>query len=105
MDVPMATRRPASFPYQTQPRRAVYPKGYVRSDEYIEDDLCVRLSRSGLDVADVSVAVQGGTVRLSGSVPSRWIKHAVEDAAGETRGVIHVDNRIRVGSPDEFGGA
>jgi len=85
-----------TFPYQTQPRRPVYPKGYVRSDEYIQDDLCERLSRSGLEVGDVSVAVEGGKVSLSGTVPSRWIKHAVEDAASETRGVTQVDNRIRV---------
>ncbi|MBO9356854.1 BON domain-containing protein [Bordetella petrii] len=86
-----------SFPYQSQPRTPVYPKGYVRSDEYIQDDLCERLSRSGLEVGDVSVEVSGGKVVLSGNVPSRWIKHAVEDAASDTRGVTQVENQIRVG--------
>ncbi|CAP44469.1 BON domain-containing protein [Bordetella petrii] len=86
-----------TFPYQSQPRTPVYPKGYVRSDEYIHDDLCERLSRSGLDVSDVSVEVTAGKVVLSGNVPSRWIKHAVEDAAGDTRGVSQVENQIRVG--------
>ena len=86
-----------TFPYQSQPRTPVYPKGYVRSDEYIQDDLCERLSRSGLDVAEVSVAVTGGKVVLTGNVTSRWIKHAVEDAASDTRGVMQVENQIRVG--------
>ncbi|WP_051439237.1 BON domain-containing protein [Bordetella petrii] len=85
-----------SFPYQSQPRTPVYPKGYVRSDEYIHDDLCERLSRSGLEVADVEVAVSAGKAVLTGNVPARWIKHAVEDAAVETRGVTEVENRIRV---------
>lgn len=85
-----------TFPYQAQPRQPVYPKGYVRSDEYIHDDLCERLSRSGLEVGDVSVEVTAGKVALTGSVPLRWIKHAVEDAAEHTRGVTQVDNQIRV---------
>jgi len=88
-----------TFPYQSQPRTPSYPKGYVRSDEYIRDDLCERLSRSSLRVEEVSVDVAGGKVALAGSVPERWIKHAIEDAAAHTRGVVHVDNRIRVDRP------
>ena len=39
----------------------------------------------------------GGKAVLAGNVPARWIKHAVEDAASDTRGVIPVENQIRVG--------
>jgi osmotically-inducible protein OsmY len=35
-------------------------------------------------------------VSLEGTVPYRYMKHAVEDAADECWGVKDVDNRIRV---------
>src|SRR5690554_4347475 len=37
--------------------RRILPKGYTRSDDRILEDVCEQLSRSGLDVSDVSVKV------------------------------------------------
>jgi osmotically-inducible protein OsmY len=73
------------------------PKNYERSDERIREDLCERLWHdSRLDVAEVSVEVDHGTVRLEGTVPHRQMKHAIEDIAAACAGVRDVENRIRV---------
>jgi osmotically-inducible protein OsmY len=73
------------------------PKNYQRSDERIHEDVCERLRHdSRLDVAEVSVEVDHGTVRLEGTVPDRQMKHAIEDIAAGCAGVRDVENRIRV---------
>ncbi|MFJ1298929.1 BON domain-containing protein [Pseudomonadota bacterium AL_CKDN230030165-1A_HGKHYDSX7] len=74
----------------------VDPKGYVRSDERVREIVCERLSRSGLDVSDVSVDVSEGTVTLQGTVADRRAKHQVEDCVDACAGVSDVDNRIKV---------
>lgn len=76
--------------------RRITPKGYVRSDERLREDLCERLSRSGLDVSDVTVEVSDGTVTLDGTVSDRRTKHAIEDCADDCLGVTDIQNRIRV---------
>lgn len=80
--------------------RRIVPKGYKRSDERVLEDVCERLSHSGLDVSDVSVSVDQGKVSLEGSVVSRWMKHAVEDCVDDCLGVDDIENRIRVARPD-----
>lgn len=75
----------------------ISPKGYVRSDQRVLEDLCERLSHSGLDVSDVSVDVTDGTVTLEGTVPNRHTKHAIEDCADDCLGVTDIQNRIKVG--------
>lgn len=73
------------------------PKNYVRSDERIRDELCERMVRDPrLEVGEVSVEVQDGRVLLSGTVPERRMKHAVEDIADDCWGVTDIDNRLRV---------
>ena len=73
------------------------PKGYVRSDERIKEDLSERLLRSHeLDVSDVTVDVQDGKVTLTGTVPERFMKHRIEDLADACPGVRDIDNRMRV---------
>lgn len=72
------------------------PKGYTRSDERIREDVCEHLSRSGLDVREVSVDVAAGHVTLQGTVHDRHAKHAIENCADECIGVQDIDNRIRV---------
>jgi osmotically-inducible protein OsmY len=44
----------------------------------------------------VQVAVTGGRVTLSGEVPSSWERILVEEAVRATRGVLGVDNQLRV---------
>jgi osmotically-inducible protein OsmY len=73
------------------------PKGYIRSDERIREDLCERLMQSGnLDVSEVEVNVKDGNVRLEGTVPERRMKHAIEDMAENCLGVKDVENQLRV---------
>lgn len=73
------------------------PKGYVRSDDRIRDDVCEMLYRApGVDVSNVSVETKSGTVTLEGTVPDRRMKHRIEDLCEHCIGVNDVDNRIRV---------
>jgi len=81
---------------QHAPRRAG-PKGYVRSDERIREEVCERLSRSGrLDVSDVEVKVDQGIVTLTGTVPNRQQKYLLEDVADDVLGVQDVHNQVRI---------
>ncbi|WP_448098124.1 BON domain-containing protein [Luteibacter yeojuensis] len=77
--------------------RGVGPKGYVRSDERIHEDLCERLSEhDAIDASGIEVRVAGGVVQLSGEVPERYMKHLAEDAVSDAMGVKDVENAIRV---------
>jgi hypothetical protein len=78
------------------------PKGYSRSDERIREDISERLYHSAhIDSSEVSVTVQGGKVTLEGTVPNRWMRHAIENEADRCTGVRDIDNNIRVQSSDE----
>ena len=73
------------------------PKGHQRSDTRGREDVCERLAHEPrVDVSDVTVEVKDGAVTLEGTVPHRQMKHAIEDMAAGCRGVVHVENRIRV---------
>lgn len=72
------------------------PRGYVRSDERIKEDLCDRLMHSWIDAEDVDVQVRSGEVTLAGTVEDRASKRAIEDFADEILGVKDVHNQIRV---------
>lgn len=75
------------------------PKGYQRSDERLKEDISERLMQSHqIDCSDVSLEVRGGKVSLEGSVPSRHMKHAIEDLVDACPGVQDIDNRVRVAS-------
>lgn len=76
------------------------PKGYVRTDERIREDVCERLTYSDeLDATQVEVTVQDGHVTLDGSVDSREMKRLAEDLAARVPGVTDVTNGLRVGKP------
>ena len=78
------------------------PKGYVRSDERIREDVCDRLmSMPYIDVTQVEIHVKDGEVTLEGNVSSRDEKRYVEDIAEEVLGVKDVNNRIRVQRPED----
>jgi hypothetical protein len=73
------------------------PKQYARSDQRIKEDICDELSDDHFcDAREIEIEVTEGKVTLSGSVPSRHMKHRAEDIADRARGVKDVDNRIRV---------
>jgi len=95
---------PASQYSMQQRRRNRGPRNWQRSDERIREDVCERLAAlDDVDVSDVSVSVQQGTVRLTGSVVERSDKHRIEDVADDSAGVRDVDNQIRVRRDDAHG--
>lgn len=86
---------------QSAPRAGSFrgkgPKGYVRSDERIKEDVCDRLSDDDtLDASDITVEVSAGEVTLTGYVDSRQDKRTAEDCAEQCAGVAHVQNNLRV---------
>jgi hypothetical protein len=73
------------------------PKGYVRSDERIREDVCEHLSyHPYIDASDIEVTVREGEVTLSGTVDGRMVKRAAEECCDHVRGVKDVHNHLRV---------
>ena len=75
------------------------PRGYVRPNERIREEVCERLSDAGeLDASGIEVTVEGGEVTLEGEVPDRASKRLAEDVSDSVRGVRQTHNRLRVRS-------
>lgn len=73
------------------------PRGYVRSDERIREDVCQRLTENGwVDATDIEVSVTAGVLVLSGAVTTRSQKHLAEEVATLVAGVVQVSNRLIV---------
>ncbi len=73
------------------------PKGYVRSDPRIYEDVCELLAWSrDVDASDIEVTVKSGEVTLSGSVPERRMKMMAEMMIDRVPGVVDIHNRMRV---------
>jgi hypothetical protein len=73
------------------------PRGYVRPDDRIREDVNDRLTDDDyLDATEIEVAVDAGVVTLSGTVEDRWAKRRAEEVAERVRGVTDVLNRIRL---------
>ena len=73
------------------------PKGYTRSDERTREDVCDAIAYHGyIDASDVEVKVQDGIVTLSGTVPLREQKRAIERLVERCRGVQEVHNELRL---------
>lgn len=73
------------------------PKGYVRSDARIVDDVQLTLREAhDVDASQVLLIVENGVVTLTGNVPDRAMKRAAEQCVADVRGVSDVINRIRV---------
>ncbi len=84
------------------------PKGYVRSDERIREDVCDYLTyHADLDASEIEVSVEQGLVTLSGVVPTRYAKFLAEDLAASVPSVADVVNLLRIrrsGEPGRVGG-
>jgi len=73
------------------------PKGYKRSDERIREEVCESIARQGyIDAGDVEVMVEGGVVRLVGTVVHRGDKRGLEQIAERVHGVGEVWNELRL---------
>jgi hypothetical protein len=77
------------------------PKGFLRSDERICEDVCERIARAGVDADDVEVKVEKGEVTLNGSVHRRDEKRWLEDLAEDVWGVQEVHNRLRIARSEQ----
>jgi hypothetical protein len=84
------------------PHRGRGPKGYVRSDGRIREDVSDRLSEDPwLDASEIEVRVADGEVTLAGAVSSRDDRRRAEDLAAQAGGVRHVQNDLRVEDRDD----
>lgn len=73
------------------------PKGYVRSDARIEEDVNDRLTEDRfVDATEIAVSVKDREITLDGTVESRRAKRRAEDCADSVSGVQHVQNNLRV---------
>ncbi len=73
------------------------PKNFKRRDERIHDEIAERLTAEPwVDPSDVDVAVAGGRVTLTGTVPDRETKYRIEEIVERVSGVDDVENRVKV---------
>jgi osmotically-inducible protein OsmY len=73
------------------------PKGYVRPDDRISDDVHHHLTDDPwLDASEIQVQVKDGEVTLNGTVDDRRAKHRAEHCIEDIHGVKHVQNNLRV---------
>lgn len=78
-------------------RRGIGPRGYVRSEARIREDVCDSLSDDPLvDATEIEVGVAGTEVTLAGTVETRRERRRAEDCAERVSGVTHVQNNLRV---------
>jgi len=77
--------------------RGKAPRGYKRSDQRIMEDIFQAVTGDlMLDSSDVEINVTDGEVVLSGYVRDRRDRRRLEDRIENIRGVINVENRIRI---------
>jgi len=87
----------SNFGAQQTNHRGKGPKGYMRTDERIREEICECLSDApNIDASEITVEVKDGVVTLEGSVQERAQKHRVEDIADRCSGVKDVNNSLRV---------
>lgn len=78
------------------------PKGYQRSDERIQEEVCERLTQHGhIDARNIEVKVQNGEVTLDGTVNDRQTKRLAEDVVDSLSGVREIHNNLRVQQHDQ----
>jgi len=91
-DGPRYEDRPATAPNY----RGRGPKGYMRSDERIREDICERLSHDPeLDASDIEVSVAAQEVTLSGTIADKEQRQQLEECVWDVPGVRFVQNNVR----------
>lgn len=75
----------------------VGPKGYKRTDERIEEEVCDVLARDQyINASELIVSVDNGVVTLSGTVNDREDRFASEMLVETILGVTDINNNIKV---------
>lgn len=83
------------------PFRGLGPKGWVRPDASIREELCEELARDPwLDASDIEVEVRDGEITLTGRVPNREQKRIADHIAHAVPGVRDVHNRLTLWGRD-----
>jgi hypothetical protein len=73
------------------------PKGYVRSDERIREEVCEKLTaHSEINPRGMQVTVSEGLVTLEGVVESRQQKRSIEDLVDEVVGIKDIHNHLTI---------
>lgn len=80
----------------SRPFQGKGPKGYVRSDERIHEEVCELLSDGHLDASDIDVTVKDGEVTLMGTVCDRRTKRLAEELVEGVRGIKDIQNQLRI---------
>lgn len=101
--VPMRNQGETSLPSEQElpPSKGRHygkgPRGYMRSDEAIKDEVYCRLAEHHfVDPSEIIVEVERGAVTLRGAVVRRAMRYAAEDLVEDIPGVHHVINLLRV---------
>jgi nucleoid-associated protein YgaU len=68
----------------------------IGSDAPTPDDLRAEVTKLGLDAKDLTVDVQGDTVKVSGNAPSQEQREKIVLAMGNVHGVFKVEDSITV---------
>jgi osmotically-inducible protein OsmY len=89
----------AALPVAPGGQRGRGPRGYVRPDERILEDVCDCLFVDDeVDASEVTVDVDDGVVRLEGVVAAPWEKRRIENLVRACSGVRELHNLLRVRS-------
>lgn len=93
-------RRPARFKpsrFDVTTYEGKGPRGYIRSDKKISEEVCEKLTFSHLvDASDFDVSVSEGIVTLEGTVNNRLERRLSEDLIEDLPGVKNVHNHLTV---------
>lgn len=87
----------AGLPLASGGKRGRGPRGYVRPDERIHEDVCDCLFVDDeVDASEVTVEVADGVVTLDGSVAALWEKRRIENLVRACSGVRELRNLLRI---------
>lgn len=79
------------------PHRGKGPKGYMRTDDRIREDINECLYHdSYVDASEVEIKVENGEAIVTGTVDSRESKRRIEDIIERIPGIRDVENRLKV---------
>lgn len=76
------------------------PKGYERTDDRLRELICEALTDDEhIDASGLEVQVRNHEVTLTGNVPDRRTKYAVEELVEQCGAVADINNQLRIWSP------